>query len=253
VLSPITTFPALDRTDLIHSRGALLRRLEEFCATCGADPTKAVCTSVGYFLDLRRVRRVKGSYSTQATPQYCHLFDVLRIDEFGTQLLVSRTIGDAPAGAFVGFCSYLDTSAAAEYFRHTYLGQAMWQAYGSASLAIHSSDATGALNLLQKEPNAPFSGSCYCETRYGDLLRIGAQDVYRTLKFFLVAQLPEGSEPAQAALGAQCQLVYASSNDRDEPLRLAICRQWNVDLAIRDLKQWQRSLKARGTCREGAR
>jgi hypothetical protein len=245
-MEPSLILPAFTRAELVHSRAALLRHFELFCAYEEIDPQQAERTSVGYFV---RRNSSKGQWPVEGVAQYRYLVNEVRLDEFGNRALVSQAIGEARAGAFVGLCSYLDLPLATEYLRSAYLGPVMWERYGSSSLAIHSSAATGALNLSQKEPNATFSGSCYCETRYGDLLRIGAQDAVRTLEFFQVARLPEVSEPAQVALGAQCYLAYALSTDAKEPLRLAICRQWNVDLAIKDLKRWQRSLKARGACK----
>jgi hypothetical protein len=242
---PETGFP-LRPDDLIHSRSAVLENTEKLIALDRLELEKVQPAAWGGFiLQLSGSSRLEQWWSGRPDKKKHLWLDSSELDEFGTQLLLTRLINDRTSGGiYAALCTWSDAPKAAADLRIRCLGPALIKAQGSAIFPATAQEIAQQFKLAEQPLNST-AVPCYCRLKWGYLKRFSGPSIPAVLDYFNIAQPQDISLPVLFTLGANLALVLAFSPSVEE-LRIGLCCQWRTGLAIDNLGAWLRRFPSSG-------
>jgi hypothetical protein len=233
-ISPTTSIWLNDY--LLTRKSRLRERAEEFRALDWLSLDQIEPFESGFVFRLNGSDRFRTWLKDRSDIQEHFLLKSVELDpRYADRLIFTGDVVSTPAGALAAIVPWDEIQPAAEYLRIKSRQSTSRSPYGSVVLPSYIEALTGALKIPQRALNSTEIPAC-CRTKWGAWFRIDSGGVGRALAY-LAINPPTDLVPVKVALGANCFAVAALSPlAPTEPLQVALCTNWDWDLALKDLR-----------------
>ena len=216
--------------DLFHVNDEVARCAEQILASARLPASYACRYDWGILVEQPESSRGRWPQRPGLKTEHRHLLDEIELgSDLGVFALTNRALDRTPAGKYVGVCAWFNHRAAAQY---------LWGRLHFCGFDRHVIETHSALGLTERPSNDERPG--YSETRHGMLLRLDSALSQAAQKYFLLEEIMESSvNPGVIPLGGDSHLVFARSNNPNEPLRIMLVTgEWSCHIASKDLRRW---------------
>jgi hypothetical protein len=228
--------------DYITARRARLReQAEELRALDWLSLGQIEPFGSGFVARLNGTDRFRKWLSSRADFQEHFLLRSVELgSRYADRLIVTEDVVSTPAGAMAAIVPWDEIQPAAEHLRVHSRESTCRSPYGTVVLPSYIKDITAALKIPERPLNsAEVPG--YSKTKWGAWLKEAPAGVERASDYLAINPPTDGT-PVKIALGANCFVVAALSPlAPEQPLQLALCTNWDWDLALKDLRRWLKS------------
>jgi hypothetical protein len=235
--------PPIRPSDFINSHTAApLEWTEEIVAVDRIHLAHVQSHVWGFALKLNCSERFKKWWFDRTDVRRLFSLYAAELDRYGTHALIARLPGESAVCPYAAVCPWTALPQAAEELRTTHIGAEYWesQAAKETILPAFVSDITAALALRESPPNTR-ELPAFCRLKWGVLLRLGPDNVDHALDYLAIDKPSDCSSALTVNLGANCFAVCLFSPPPQEPLRIGLCRNWHLDLAVKDTTRWLRT------------
>jgi hypothetical protein len=235
-------YPSVRPADLVDSHTIAPREwAQEIIAVDRIKLKNVELHDFGYKLRLNWSERFSRWWCERSEVRRLFLLHAAELDRYGTHLLLGRPPSESSVGHCAIACAWRAIPQAAEELRTNHIGPEFWDSQPDKEtvLPAYISDITAALEF----PEAPLNTRelpAVSRLKWGVLLRLG-ENIERVLDYLAIEKPLDCSVPLTVNLGANCFAVCAFDPAAKESVWIGLCRNWHVDLALKDANRWLRT------------